>query len=120
MYSKKCGIPREVRYLAAAEGLDAGPDEGGALGADSDEEEKRANRAKAAGNDQTSRAEGRNQGNNADVRGLHSTVLLQTSLASHQGNALKIPCTAHALSFCAGVTYKSHAKPCHFMLVQWQ
>ena len=51
----------------AAGGLDAGPDEGGALGADSDEEEKRANRAKAAGADQSSRVEGRNQGNNADV-----------------------------------------------------
>lgn len=51
----------------AAEGLDAGPDEGGPLGADSAEEEKRANRAKAANADQSSMVEARNRNTNADV-----------------------------------------------------
>ena len=48
--------------------LDAGPDEGGAMGHDSDEEEKRANRARAANADQGSTAEGRNQDAATDVR----------------------------------------------------
>ncbi|KAL3131962.1 hypothetical protein ABBQ38_007658 [Trebouxia sp. C0009 RCD-2024] len=47
--------------------LDAGPDEGGALGADSDEEEKRANRARAASKDPSSTVEGRNQDAATDV-----------------------------------------------------
>ncbi|DBA95096.1 TPA: hypothetical protein ACH3X1_002608 [Trebouxia sp. C0004] len=46
---------------------EAGPDEGGAVGADSDEEEKRAVRARAANADQSSTAEGRNQSAAADV-----------------------------------------------------
>ncbi|KAL3163425.1 hypothetical protein ABBQ32_009803 [Trebouxia sp. C0010 RCD-2024] len=47
--------------------LDAGPDEGGAMGADSDEEEKRANRARAASKDPSSTVEGRNQDAATDV-----------------------------------------------------
>lgn len=55
--------------LTAAKGaLDAGPDEGGALGADSDEEEKRANRARVASKDPGSAAESRNQSVSRDVR----------------------------------------------------
>ena len=54
--------------LTAAKGaLDGGPDEGGALGADSDEEEKRANRARAASKDPGSAAESRNQSVAGDV-----------------------------------------------------
>lgn len=54
--------------VSAAKGaVDAGPDEGGALGADSDEEEKRANRARAASKDPGSAAESRNQGAATDV-----------------------------------------------------
>lgn len=54
--------------VSAAKGaVDAGPDEGGALGADSDEEEKRANRARAASKDPGSAAESRNQSAATDV-----------------------------------------------------
>lgn len=52
---------------AAQGGMDAGPDEGGAQGADSDEEEKRANRARTANKDPRSMAESRNQSPAADV-----------------------------------------------------
>lgn len=52
---------------AAKGALDAGPDEGGAVGADSDEEEKRANRARAASKDPSSAVEGRNQDAATDV-----------------------------------------------------
>ena len=89
----------------AAEGVDAGPDEGGALGADSDEEEKRANRAKAANADQSSMVEARNQNNNADVgsipmylaicmsnctaRNLDSKVQRDTNMFCASGMALQ-------------------------------
>lgn len=56
----------------AVQGLDGGPDEGGAFGADSDEEEKRANRAKAASADQSSMTEARNKNTNADVSNLYT------------------------------------------------
>ncbi len=56
-----------LAYLAAQGAKEAGPDEGGAVGADSDEEEKRAVRARAANADQSSTAEGRNQSAAADV-----------------------------------------------------
>lgn len=64
------GTGRLSRAIAANEvkgALDAGPDEGGAMGHDSDEEEKRANRARAANADQGSTAEGRNQDAATDV-----------------------------------------------------
>ena len=61
-YERMC-----VCRTAAKGALDAGPDEGGAMGADSDEEEKRANRARAANKDPSSAAEGRNQSAAADV-----------------------------------------------------
>lgn len=64
------GTSRLSKAIAANEAQgakEAGPDEGGAVGADSDEEEKRAVRARAANADQSSTAEGRNQSATADV-----------------------------------------------------
>lgn len=68
--------------LDAAKGaLDAGPDEGGALGADSDEEEKRANRARAASKDPSSTVEGRNQDAATDVCPLDAPLLSRLCFA---------------------------------------
>ena len=75
----------DILKLHAAEGLDGGPDEGGALGADSDEEEKRANRAKAASADQSSRVEARNQNTNADVSFKTTSSMTGCTHAQHMG-----------------------------------
>ncbi len=66
MYTKSV-LEVVLWYLAAQGAKEAGPEEGGAVGADSDEEEKRAVRARAANADQSSTAEGRNQSAAADV-----------------------------------------------------
>ena len=69
-------------WLDAAKGaLDGGPDEGGAIGADSDEEEKRANRARTASKDPSSTVEGRNQDAANDVCPLSAPVLCRLCFA---------------------------------------
>ena len=83
--------------IAAKGALDGGPEEGGAMGADSDEEEKRANRARAASKDPGSAAESRNQSVARDVcisvRFCNASVLLPADFANFLG-----PFAAKALS----------------------
>ena len=73
--------------VAAAQALDAGLDEGGAQGADSDEEEKRANRARAANKDPRSMAESRNQSPAADV-GLSAPTMHLLQMCKHDHTGL--------------------------------
>ena len=58
------------------------------MGADSDEEEKRANRARAAKTDESSAAEGRNQSAAADVSSAkatgHATAGPKSQLHRHE------------------------------------